>query len=160
MKLEALLYKLNSYKRNIIYNIITLLFIGVLLFENTILLGLVIYVLAIYIVLFFLINGFIDKNKSLYGKFEMSKNEFLSYFSNAYNIKIILIALMPVFEYIWCICIVSSNTLLEFNFINITLLSVIFIIFIRCLSKLLNIFVTIIALIRVVTFVKNNNLNQ
>ena len=160
MKLEALLYKLNSYKRNIIYNITILLFISVLLFENTILLGLVIYVLAIYIVLFFLINGFIDKNKSLYGSFEMSKEEFLSYFSNAYNIKIVLISLMPVFEYIWCMFIVSSNTFLQFNFINITLLSIVFIIFVRCLSKLLNIFVTIVSLIRIVTFIKNNNLNK
>lgn len=162
MTIEAFLLKLIYVRRLCLGNIFTMLLAVLLFFTlnmNTLFVGFFIYTISLCIVCFFITNKIIDKYKNISGKFEMSKEEFTSFFDNGYLLKTVLYSFIPITVWIWAYIVVLSG----YFSIELSLLGLLSFVFIglylgKMTRELINSFIIAITLARIIEYVCHNNL--
>lgn len=162
MTIEAFILKLIYVRRICVGNIITILLSIIVLFTiniNTLFIGFFIYTLALCIVCFFTTNKIIDKYKDLKGKFEMSKEQFVSFFDNGYLLKTALYSFVPITVWIWAyIIILSGKFIVYLSLFDVLIFIGIGIYLCWSTKQLINSFIVAISLARVIDYVCKNNL--
>ena len=162
MTIESFILKLIYVRRICVGNIITMLLSMFILFTiniNTLFIGFFIYTLALCIVCFFTTNKIIDKYKNLTGKFEMSKEQFVSFFDNGYLLKTVLYSFVPITVWIWAYIIIESGQFIVYlSLFDILIFVGIGLYLCWSTKQLINSFIVAISLARVIDYVCKNNL--
>lgn len=162
MKLEAFILKLIYVRRICLGNIFTIFLTMMLLFTinvNTLFVGFFVYILALCIVCFFTTNTIIDKYKDLSGEFQMSKEDFVSFFDNGYLLKTILYSLMPITVWGWAYLIINSGKFIIYLSLLDSFLFIIIGLYLGWATRqLVNSFIVAISLARVIEYVCKNDL--
>lgn len=162
MKIEALIMKITEVRNMSVYNIITCfitLFIIISLEINTLLLGGLIYLLALYIVYFFLTNAIIHKYSHLKGSFNISKEEFTTFFKSGNILKNAIVGLLPIVIWIWTIIVVKcTNFEFHINLFEIFIFLILLIFLFWSINQMINSFTTTVSLTRVIEYACKNDL--
>ena len=162
MRVEHLIYKINQIRHICIYNIfisILLCILIVLLETNYFVLGGYICLLALYTTCFFLTNEIIDKYKNLKGRFEMSKEEFGGFFKGSSILRVLIILLFILFMILWTFILFNHSFLIGYMSTGEILCFSIFLTFlIWSIKQIIDAFVTIVYLTRIIHYVSKNNL--
>lgn len=165
MTIESFLLKLIYVRRLCVGNIFAMLLTILILFTlnmNTLFVGFFIYTISLCIVCFFVTNNIIDKYKDIKGEFEMSKEEFTSFFDNGYLLKTALYSLMPIVVWLWAyLIILSGNFYIKISLFGIIAFIIIGLYLGKVTKQLIETFIVVITLSRIIEHVcKNNMLNK
>lgn len=163
LKIEALLCKIAQVRLFSIFAILSVIFSVIIIWSlniNIVFMGFFVYLFSLYVVCFFLTNEVIDKYKDTTGEFYMSKEVFVSFFKKSYILKTILLSLLPITLFIWGYIIFDIILIsLKINIINIVGTILILIYFCYSTKKLIDSFVIVVFMTRIIEHICNKEKN-